>query len=42
MIAGPALSLAWPPVRVKMPVPITMPMPNPMRSHDDSRLLNRE
>jgi hypothetical protein len=32
-IAGPALFFACVPVRVKIPVPMTIPMPNPMRSH---------
>ena len=30
--AGPAAFLACTPVSVKMPVPMIMPMPNPMRS----------
>lgn len=31
-MAGPAWFLASTPVRVKMPVPMTIPMPNPIRS----------
>lgn len=40
-MAGPALFFACTPVSVKMPVPITMPIPKPIRSQADSRLLSR-
>ena len=39
-MAGPALSLACTPVSVKMPVPMTMPIPKPIRSQAVSRLLS--
>ncbi len=33
-MAGPACVLASTPVSTKMPVPMTMPIPKPIRSHE--------
>ena len=40
-IAGPAWFFASTPVSVKMPVPITMPIPKPIRSQELSCLASR-